>query len=144
MPEMASWAFGRQKFVVGASRPYVIVPPDFGFPPPLFSGALGTTACFAMPPAPRDVHPPKVLVEWWPKPVIAPARHSWATDLIALAGGVNPWQRVDAKSTPLTDAQVFEAPVNHLEIVSRFQEYNPALLAAIAAVGGRGTDAKAA
>src|SRR6266536_1850280 len=40
MPEMASWAFGRQKLVVGASRPYVIVPPDFGLPPPPFSGAL--------------------------------------------------------------------------------------------------------
>lgn len=29
----------------------------------------------------------KVLVEWWPKPVIAPARDSWVTELIELAGG---------------------------------------------------------
>ncbi len=41
-------------------------------------------------------------------------------------------------------AQVFEAPVDHLEVVSRFQDYNPALLEAIAAVGGRGAGAKAA
>jgi iron complex transport system substrate-binding protein len=53
--------------------------------------------------------PPKVLVEWWPKPVIAPARQSWATDLIELAGGSNPWGALDAKSAPLTDAQIIEA-----------------------------------
>jgi iron complex transport system substrate-binding protein len=53
--------------------------------------------------------PPKVLIEWWPKPVIAPARQSWATDLIELAGGSNPWGEVDAKSTPLSDAQIIDA-----------------------------------
>jgi iron complex transport system substrate-binding protein len=62
----------------------------------------------AMPPVPR-ARRPKVLLEWWPKPVIAPARHSWATDLIELAGGDNPWAAVDAKSTPLTDAQILSA-----------------------------------
>jgi iron complex transport system substrate-binding protein len=54
-------------------------------------------------------HPPKVLVEWWPKPVIVPARRSWATDLVELAGGVNPWGGVDAKSAPLDDAQIIAA-----------------------------------
>ena len=54
-------------------------------------------------------HPPKVLVEWWPKPVIAPARRSWATDLIELAGGLNPWSGIDAKSAPLDDAQILAA-----------------------------------
>ncbi len=53
--------------------------------------------------------PPKVLIEWWPKPVIAPARQSWATDLIELAGGNNPWGALDAKSAPLSDAQIIEA-----------------------------------
>jgi iron complex transport system substrate-binding protein len=53
--------------------------------------------------------PPRVLVEWWPKPVIAPARRSWVTDLIELAGGSNPWADVDAKSAPLEDAQVVAA-----------------------------------
>ena len=53
--------------------------------------------------------PPKVLLEWWPKPVIVPARRSWASDLIALAGGINPWGAVEAKSAPLDDAQIIAA-----------------------------------
>jgi iron complex transport system substrate-binding protein len=57
----------------------------------------------------RLPQPPKVLIEWWPKPVIAPARQSWASDLITLAGGVNPWGQVEAKSTPLEDAQIIAA-----------------------------------
>ncbi|MDI3260741.1 MAG: ABC transporter substrate-binding protein [Sinobacteraceae bacterium] len=51
----------------------------------------------AMPP----VHPlrrPRVLIEWWPKPVIAPARRSWASDVLHLAGGENPFAAQDAKS----------------------------------------------
>ena len=47
---------------------------------------------------------PRVLVEWWPKPVIAAARHSWVNDLIHRAGGVNPWGDVDARSVPLENA----------------------------------------
>ena len=53
---------------------------------------------------------PRVLIEWWPKPVIVPTRRSWATDLVALAGGMNPWASIDAKSAPLSDAQVLETP----------------------------------
>lgn len=52
---------------------------------------------------------PTVLVEWWPKPVISPARHSWVTDLVQRAGGTNPWGREDAKSLPLENARVLEA-----------------------------------
>lgn len=52
---------------------------------------------------------PAVLVEWWPKPVIAPASYSWTTDLIRRAGGMNPWESVEAKSLPLETAQVCEA-----------------------------------
>jgi len=44
---------------------------------------------------------PRVLVEWWPKPVIAAARHSWVSDIIWRAGGSNPWAEVDAKSVPM-------------------------------------------
>ncbi|NGY05806.1 ABC transporter substrate-binding protein [Solimonas terrae] len=32
---------------------------------------------------------PRVLVEWWPKPVIGAARRSWVHDLIERAGGRN-------------------------------------------------------
>lgn len=63
----------------------------------------------AMPPvAPRGPRP-AVLVEWWPKPVIAPTRDSWVTDLIELAGGSNPFGERAGKSTPLTDAEVLQA-----------------------------------
>lgn len=49
---------------------------------------------------------PHVLIEWWPKPVISPTQDSWASDLIELAGGVNPWRALPGKSQPLTDEQV--------------------------------------
>jgi iron complex transport system substrate-binding protein len=50
--------------------------------------------------------PPKLLVEWWPKPVIAPGRRSWVHDLIELAGGANPLGGEAVKSRPLTDEEV--------------------------------------
>src|SRR5262245_49203806 len=49
---------------------------------------------------------PRVLVEWWPKPVIAPGRESWVTDLIAAAGGANPLAERPVKSTPLSDEEL--------------------------------------
>ena len=52
---------------------------------------------------------PAILVEWWPKPVIVPGRHSWVSDMITLAGGVNPWAQRDCKSTPITDEDVIAA-----------------------------------
>lgn len=63
----------------------------------------------AMPPMPVRNDAPRVLVEWWPKPVIAPTRDSWATDLVTLAGGINPWETLAGKSQPLTDEQILEA-----------------------------------
>jgi hypothetical protein len=41
------------------------------------------------------------------------------------------------------NAPIFEAPITHLEITSNPQAYNPALLRALAAVGGRETVAAA-
>jgi iron complex transport system substrate-binding protein len=55
------------------------------------------------------MHRPRVLVEWWPKPVIAAAQQSWVTDLIELAGGENPWKNTVAKSIPLEDSAVVNA-----------------------------------
>jgi iron complex transport system substrate-binding protein len=52
----------------------------------------------------------RVLVEWWPKPVIVPGRKSWVTDLITLAGGVNPWGQRDQRSLPLRDEDVLDSP----------------------------------
>lgn len=41
---------------------------------------------------------PRVLVEWWPKPVIGAARRSWIHDLIERAGGINALADVDAQT----------------------------------------------
>jgi iron complex transport system substrate-binding protein len=63
----------------------------------------------AMPTVTVPAERPRVLVEWWPKPVITPARQSWASDLIERAGGRNPWRDIEAKSAPLETAQVCAA-----------------------------------
>ena len=52
---------------------------------------------------------PAILVEWWPKPVIVPGKHSWVSDMITLVGGTNPWAKRDCKSTPVTDEEVIAA-----------------------------------
>jgi len=52
---------------------------------------------------------PSILVEWWPKPVIVPGKHSWVTDMIATVGAVNPFANRDCKSTPVTDEEVITA-----------------------------------
>jgi iron complex transport system substrate-binding protein len=50
-----------------------------------------------------------ILVEWWPKPVIVPGKRSWVTDMLAIAGGVNPWADRDCESTPVGDDEVVAA-----------------------------------
>ncbi len=59
----------------------------------------------AMPHVQETGERPAVLVEWWPKPVITPTRHSWVTDIIERAGGRNPWADIEAKSLPLETSQ---------------------------------------
>lgn len=56
-----------------------------------------------------SVAPPALLVEWWPKPVIVPGRHSWVSDMITLVGGTNPWAQRECKSMPVTDEEVIAA-----------------------------------
>ena len=51
---------------------------------------------------------PRILVQWWPKPLIAPGRKSWVTDLIAAAGGINPLADEDVESRPVPDEEVRE------------------------------------
>jgi iron complex transport system substrate-binding protein len=58
------------------------------------------------PPTHEEIERPKILIEWWPKPVIAPGRLSWAGDLIVRAGGSNPLGDEDVKSRPLSDQEV--------------------------------------
>ena len=52
---------------------------------------------------------PKILVEWWPKPVIVPGKRSWVTDMLAISGGANPWGERDCESMPLSDDEVIAA-----------------------------------
>lgn len=63
----------------------------------------------AMQPAAPSEHVPGVLVEWWPKPVIVPGGQSWVTEMIALAGGHNPFGHMDVKSAPVSDQQVCQS-----------------------------------
>ena len=56
-----------------------------------------------MPAQPRAHDAPRLLVEWWPKPVIVPGRQSWVHDLIELAGGSNPFADRHQKSMPIHD-----------------------------------------
>lgn len=61
-------------------------------------------AALAPRPVPEDA--PRVLVEWWPKPVIAACRQSWVDDLLRAAGARNALGARDAQSAPLTDEEV--------------------------------------
>ena len=56
------------------------------------------------PPPPADA--PRVLIEWWPKPVIAPGRRSWATDVLHAAGARGLLEHEEVKSRPLADDDV--------------------------------------
>lgn len=47
----------------------------------------------------------RVLIEWWPKPVIAPGNKSWAHQLVLLSGATNPLGERAVKSQPLTDEE---------------------------------------
>ena len=57
----------------------------------------------AMPPVAVAPGAPRILVEWWPKPVIGAARRSWVQDLIVRAGGINALGDTEAATaTPQT------------------------------------------
>ena len=56
-----------------------------------------------MPKRPTDDSAPTLMVQWWPKPVIAAARDSWIHDLIELAGGKPALQNTNERSLPLED-----------------------------------------
>ncbi|MEZ4239190.1 MAG: cobalamin-binding protein [Myxococcota bacterium] len=66
---------------------------------------------------PRDPAGARVLVEWWPKPVFVPGKRSWVTDLVALAGGVNPFGDRDTHSLAVTDDEA-RAAAPDLVVVS--------------------------
>ena len=49
---------------------------------------------------------PRVVVQWWPRPTIAPGALSWVTDLLRLAGAENPLGRERVKSRPVSDEEL--------------------------------------
>jgi iron complex transport system substrate-binding protein len=51
-------------------------------------------------PAPTGL---RVLVEWWPKPVIVPGGDSWVNQQLLAAGAENPLAERPVKSTPLSE-----------------------------------------
>lgn len=58
----------------------------------------------AMPSQPASQR--SMLVQWWPKPVIAPGRLSWIHDMLHHLGVRNPLQEREVKSMPLDDYEV--------------------------------------
>ncbi|WP_216323083.1 helical backbone metal receptor [Deinococcus aestuarii] len=50
--------------------------------------------------------PPRVLVEWWPRPIIAATRDSWVTGLLGTLGAVNALAGRPGRSSPLTLEEV--------------------------------------
>jgi iron complex transport system substrate-binding protein len=61
----------------------------------------------AMPPI-SPLYRPRIHVEWWPKPVIVPAKESWVTDVIELAGGINPYAAQAVKSVQVSPELALE------------------------------------
>ncbi len=49
---------------------------------------------------------PRVIIQWWPRPTIAPGALSWTTDLLRLAGAVNPLGSEPVKSRPVGDDEL--------------------------------------
>jgi len=58
----------------------------------------------ALEPVPAPPRPPRIAVQWWPKPVILPGRRSWVQGLIERAGGVNVLED-DVESRPVSDEE---------------------------------------
>ena len=49
---------------------------------------------------------PRVVVQWWNRPTIAPGALSWVTDLLELVGAENPLGRERVKSRPISDDEL--------------------------------------
>lgn len=58
---------------------------------------------------PHWVRPPKVMVEWWPRPMIAAGKLSWVTEMLEVLGAQNAFAHLPVRSKPLTPAEVEEA-----------------------------------
>lgn len=59
---------------------------------------------------------PRVMVEWWPNPVIVPGRRSWVSDVVRRAGGWNPFEILDVRSRPVDPDRVRDVDPDHIVI----------------------------
>ncbi len=66
---------------------------------------------------PNWVRAPKVMVEWWPRPMIAAGRYSWVTGMLEVLGAENAFAHLEVRSKPLS-AQEVEAAQPDLITVS--------------------------
>jgi len=49
---------------------------------------------------------PRVVVQWWHRPTVAPGALSWVTDMLELVGAENPIGRERVKSRPISDDEL--------------------------------------
>jgi iron complex transport system substrate-binding protein len=49
---------------------------------------------------------PRIVVQWWNRPTIAPGALSWVTDMLELVGATNPIGREPVKSRPISDDEL--------------------------------------
>ena len=49
---------------------------------------------------------PRVIVQWWPRPTIAPGALSWVTDVLTFVGAENPLGHERVKSRPVSDSEL--------------------------------------
>lgn len=68
-------------------------------------GAMRYTMAQARRGLPRWERPPKVLVEWWPRPVIAAGKRSWLTGMLAFLGAENALSD-EVRSRPLSEEEL--------------------------------------
>ena len=61
--------------------------------------------------------PPRVAVEWWPRPIIVAGARSWVTDMLRDLGAENAFAGRDVRSTPVT-ADEWRAAAPDLIVVS--------------------------
>lgn len=109
---VARLAEARLPMLVLSPRSLMEVPHDIR----LVAGVLGVPergealaarfeAAFAEIPEPGP-EAPRLMVEWWPKPVIAAAGRSWVNDLLRAAGARNAFGGVDADTATPSDEQI--------------------------------------
>lgn len=56
----------------------------------------------------------RLYLEWWPRPLIAPARNSWFNDMAGAVGGENIFEDKPGESAKVEEREVFERDPDHM------------------------------